>query len=151
RSSGFVPGAPFVRDFTFANHAFYGQDQLKIRKNLTLTLGLRWDYYAPANEAHSLELLPVIQNNNPTATLLSNATLDFSGNSVGRPFYNKDLNNFAPNIGLAWDVFGDGKTSLRAGYSIHYVYDENANLAYAYTATDPGLQRFSQQFTPAAT
>jgi hypothetical protein len=140
RTSGFVPGAPFVRDFTFSNHAFYGQDQWKIRKNLTLTLGLRWDYYAPANETNSLALQPLIQNNNPTATLLSNATLDFSGNSAGRPFYNKDLNNFAPNVGLAWDVFGDGKTSLRAGYSIHYVYDEAANLAYAYTATNPGLQ-----------
>ena len=39
RTSGFVPGAPWVRNFTYDNHALYAQDQWKIRKNLTLTGG----------------------------------------------------------------------------------------------------------------
>ena len=57
-------------------------------------------------------------------TLLSDATLNFAGNSVGRPFYKPDRKDFAPNIGLAWDINGKGKTVLRAGYGIHYVNDE---------------------------
>jgi outer membrane receptor protein involved in Fe transport len=146
RNSGFVPGAPWVRNFTYDNHAFYGEDRWRVLKRLTLTAGLRWDYYTPVNEVNSLELQPVVTNNNPVATLLSNATLNFSGNSVGSPLYQKSLKNFAPNAGIAWDVFGNGKTSIRAGYSIHYVDDQMIEVADGFTNTNPGLQAFPANF-----
>ncbi len=43
RTSGFVPGAPYLRNFIYDNHAFYGQDEWRLRKNLTFTAALRWD------------------------------------------------------------------------------------------------------------
>jgi outer membrane receptor protein involved in Fe transport len=146
RDSGFIPGAPWVRNFTYDNHALYAEDRWRVLKRLTLTLGLRWDYYTPVNEVNSLELQPVVANNNPVSTLLSDATLNFSGDSAGSPFYRKSLKNFAPNVGLAWDVFGNGKTSIRAGYSIHYVDDQMIEVADGFTNTNPGLQAFPANF-----
>ncbi len=147
RTSGFVPGAPYLRHWTFNNYAFYAMDQWKLAKRVTLTAGVRWDYYAPPNERDSLEAEPMLENGSAKTSLLDpNNSVNFVGNSVGRPYYNKDLNNFAPNVGLAWDVFGNGKTAMRAGYGIHYVSDENLTVAEAYTSTNPGLQGFNYQY-----
>jgi Carboxypeptidase regulatory-like domain len=148
RTSGFVPGANNLRHFLLSEYDFYGQDQWKVSRRLTLTLGMRWDLPTPADERDSLALLPVVQNNNIVQTLLSNATLNFAGRSVGRSWYNRDWHDFAPTVGLAWDVFGNGRTALRAGYSISYVNDQaivapenmvEANSGLQFTAADEGL------------
>ncbi|HYM13600.1 MAG TPA: TonB-dependent receptor [Bryobacterales bacterium] len=135
RTSGFVPGQQFQRHYSLNNYSFYGQDSWKVSRRLTLNLGLRWEYAGRFDERDGLMLSPIFSSIGVVNTLLSNATLDFAGHVVNRPLYNKDLNNFAPNIGIAFDPFGDGKTAIRAGYSINYVNDEairsndNATLA----------------------
>jgi len=58
--------------------------------------------------------------------------------AVGRPLYKRDRNNFGPNIGLAWDVFGNGRTSLRAGYSVAYANDNNINTVYSSISQNAG-------------
>jgi hypothetical protein len=140
RTSGFVPGAGSVRNFLFNEYDLYAQDSWKLLPHLTLNLGLRWDLPGVVDESNSLELLPLVQNNNPVQTLLSNATLNFAGASVGRPWYNRDYKNFAPNLGLAWDVFGNGKTAFRGGYAITYVNDQSIYAPETMTETNSGLQ-----------
>src|SRR5262249_5943054 len=78
-------------------------------------------------------------------TIFSNATLDFAGSAIGRPWYNKDLNNFAPNIGLAWKLSGSGATVFRAAYSISYVDDATIRGLDNNTDTNKGLQGVSSK------
>ena len=123
-TSGYVVGAPQNRNYNQNSWSFYGGDNWRLTPKLTVTYGLRWDYYSPVNERNGLGLLPVVPSgSNIDETLLGNATLDFAGGS-GRGFYNKIYSQFGPNIGIAWDPFGNGKTAVRAGYSINYANDE---------------------------
>jgi len=148
RTSGFVNGATNLKHFLFDQYGLFVQDRWKATSRLTATLGLRFDYFGPVDERDGLFLLPQLVNNDLVATLLSNATLDFAGSVNGRAWYKKEWNNFAPNIGLAYKVSGDGKTMLRAGYSISYVNDEhiaamrnsvNTNAGLTSAATGSGL------------
>ena len=139
RTSGFVNGAQNIRNWRYGTYAGFGHDQWKVMRRLTLTLGVRWDYFKPVDEANGLVLMPVLQNGNTIATLLSNASLDFAGSGTSRPIYNKDLNNFAPNVGFAWDVFGNGRTAVRGGFSINYVDDDNIAVVNNSAATNSGL------------
>lgn len=141
RTSGFVPNYGNRRHLQQDNYALYGTDSWKLSRRLTLTLGLRWDYYTPVDERDALALFPVLTDNNPIATVFNpNAVLDFAGNAVGRPWYKKDLNNFAPNIGLAWDPTGEGKWAIRGGYSIAYVNDNIIRSTDNSQSTNAGLQ-----------
>ncbi|MEO8025822.1 MAG: TonB-dependent receptor, partial [Bryobacteraceae bacterium] len=128
QNSGFVAGAPLVQNLRLNNHAAYVSDTWKFSPRLTLIGGVRWEYFSPVSERDGLLIQPTLINNNAAQTLTGDATLNFAG----RNLYNKDLNNFAPNVGFAWDVFGTGRTVVRGGYSIHFT---NADVLEAVLAT----------------
>jgi hypothetical protein len=143
QTSGFVPGAAYLRHFILNNYAVYIQDKWKALPRLSVTVGLRYELPGVVDETNSLELLPSVQGS-AVQTLLSNATLNFAGSSVGRPWYNRDFKEFAPSVGLAWDMFGDGKTAFRAAYSISYVNDQAIYAPESMVEANSGLQTLSQ-------
>ncbi|HEY7390354.1 MAG TPA: TonB-dependent receptor, partial [Bryobacteraceae bacterium] len=144
RTSGFVPGAAYLRHFLLNNYALYVQDKWKALPRLSVTLGLRYEIPGIVDESNSLELLPEIQGS-LSQTLLSNATLNFAGSSAGRSWYVRNWKEFAPSVGLAWDMFGDGKTAFRASYSISYVNDQAIVAPETATELNSGLQSISYQ------
>lgn len=139
-TSGFVNRAPHIENLSINNYSFYGSDAWKLRRNLTLTLGMRWEYVGRFNEKNGLILGPIVPSGQTAGqAMLSNANVNFIGGS-GQPVYAKDLDNFAPQAGIAWDPWGKGKSAFRAGFSMHYVNDEAIRAADNATSIMPGIQ-----------
>jgi hypothetical protein len=134
-TSGFVPGIPSIERYTLDNVATYIQDNWRLNPSFTVRAGLKWEYYSPLRERNNLGLLPTVTGS-ITETMLSPATtLTFAKGD----FYKKDLNNFGPTAGFAWDVTGDGRTAVRAGYSLSFVNEETVNVASGVGRGNAGL------------
>jgi hypothetical protein len=100
---------------------FFFQDDFKARNNLTLNLGVRWEYTSPVVEVNDR------QANFDIAT----GKEIFAGqNGAGRALYNSYYKGFEPRIGLAWTPKAfDGKFVVRAGYGItQYMEGTGSNL-----------------------
>jgi len=97
---------------------FFGQDDFKVRKNLTLNLGLRWSYFGPlySKENNMFAAVPGAGSSYLTGLAVR------KGNS-----WTAEKNNFSPEIGFAWspDRFGQ-KLVLRGGYGLNYNQEEIA-------------------------
>ncbi len=110
------------RHISNQGYALFVQDDWRIEPRLILNLGVRY------------ELNTVIKDsNNQLGNFLPATGLVQVGKGINAP-YNGDHNNFAPRIGLAWDIFGNGKTVFRAGTAL--VYEQlsyNVFLAYSNT------------------
>ncbi len=109
-----------VNSYSFAGNAynFFVQDDWRVRGNLTLNLGLRYEYTSPLSESHDRMVnLDVAPGFTAVAPVLPRASGPYTG-TFPATLVEPDRNNFAPRIGIAWKL---GKsTVLRSGYSIQY-------------------------------
>ncbi len=105
------PRPPIV---PFYPNKFFGafvQDDWRVRSNLTLNLGLRWEYDDVVADASNLH---------PCATLTTaDNTCSFVENILGT-HNGPDLKQFGPRVGFVWDPLKHGKTVFRGGYGIYY-------------------------------
>ncbi len=103
----------------------FAEDSYKIRPNITLELGLRYDYNNLITDADNrfVEFIPT------SVSLVQVGTNGFSEE------YRPDKKNFGPRVGIAWDPWGDGKTSVRTGYAI--LYDQPVSGIVTGMTTNP--------------
>ncbi len=145
----FVGTGQTARNFRAHDYSWYVQDDWKVTRRMTLNLGLRWDYMGPSTDTRNR-----LGNFDPS--LLDAATLATGGPGLrngfvlpaaadfgaikGTPgvsastFKDNDYNNFAPRIGFALDLFGNGRSALHGGYGMYFIRVSNQMLLQLITA-----------------
>jgi Carboxypeptidase regulatory-like domain/TonB dependent receptor len=101
-------GAAPQRNIHNWSEGLFIQDDWRVTKNLTLNMGLRFEYNSV-----------IKADGNLLGNFVPSIGLAQVGQQISRP-YNDDRTNFAPRLGFAWDPFGNGKTVVRGGVGLFY-------------------------------
>lgn len=113
----FFAGTPFKSSVEVGNpslqlhnwaYSLFAQDDWRVTKNLTINLGVRYEYSSVPQEAHNL-----LGNFDPSVGLVQ------VGHQISS-LYNPDHTNFGPRFGFAWDILGNNRTVLRGGGGLIY-------------------------------
>jgi len=134
--AAFLANTPSQVQFTFGVPRFHGktwntaafvQDDFKVRPNLILNLGLRYEYYSVFRDKEGF----LVNAGNPS-NAFANPPIYRSPDS----FYNPDKNNFLPRFGFAWSPGSGGKNVVRGGFGMT-VAPFNLRNFYTLAAYDP--------------
>ena len=153
----FTQGSNVVRKhLTYPIYSPYAEDQWKILPKLTLTLGVRYNFmpFANAAQGYATAFQPSAYNpaNTPAEVLASGVIVPgptwnpvngyiYNGfNGVPSNLSSAHENYVSPSVGFAWDMFGDGKSSLRGGYSINYLKSGSSSDCEANCVGLPAVQ-----------
>jgi len=161
------PSTNLYNHIRWRDYEFYVADNWKMRRNLTVDVGLRYSILNPPfNPSNAVSNFipslynPALGSNGcngvwvaPGTNFCTQANSFYGTNFVpGIPGPNKYLqdtkkNMFAPRIGISWDPKGDGNTAVRAGFGIFYQRDRTSAIGYAMTNNVPFVLSASENRT----
>jgi hypothetical protein len=152
---GFGPSA---WDMASMNYGFFGEDHWKVSPRLTVDVGLRYDYESLPAPYSSLvtasgNFTPYLASTNGLCAVYAGPgacpTLAAQANITNHPSQKTD---FGPRVGLAWDPYGDGKTTVRLGYGLYFGPITNGVLLNNLLNTGSPLGQYtSSTFSPNST
>jgi hypothetical protein len=128
------PGTRFNYDARYPEYDFFAQDSWKVRPNLTIDYGVRWEMRLSPRAPNNIVLRPAQRlalGEPPTNTFR------FEEGKL----YDDSLFQFAPTVGFAWDPFGNGKTSIRGNYRLAYDRTNTFLFSSFIFQSAPGLTR----------
>jgi hypothetical protein len=135
----------FSRSNRYNDGAAFIQDTWRVRPRITLNLGLRWEYYGVQHDKTSSNDANFVLG--PGSNIYQQVQNGFVVNGSSLPggrLWAPQYDNFGPRIGFAYDIFGDGRTSLRGGYGI--AYERNfGNVTYNVIQNPPNYAVLSVQ------
>jgi len=154
----YLPGEYKARVWKSREQYYYFKDDWRVSRNVTLNLGVRYEYYQPAYDKNGKTAGVVggvaglygISGTDASALFRPGATggsltnIELIGPKTSKPdarLFQPDRNNFAPAIGLSWGIpwFGANKTIFRAGYSIGYERN-SLRVIDVFSGDQPGLR-----------
>ena len=123
--SEFDQSLPVVNWYRYINYELYVQDTYRISSRLSINAGLRWEPYIPPVDTRRYGTLfdqaafnagqhSKVYPNGPAGELY------YGDPGVPPTFYNRQMANFSPRLGLVWNLHGDGRDTLRVGGAILY-------------------------------
>lgn len=123
-------GTGRVRNLDFADYAGFFQDDWRVRSNLVLNLGLRWEFFGSPTEQGGFQ--GTVEQ---AAAITPAAQIADLRVARAESWFRNDLNNLAPRFGFAWDPFKDGKLAIRGAYGIFFdrIIGATANVVDANT------------------
>ena len=115
-------GSPnFSRSNRYNDGSLFFQDNWKLARRLNVNLGLRWEYYGVQHDKNSAnDANLVLGSGSNLFQQMANAYVANGRNLPDGRMWNPNWHQLGPRIGFAYDLTGDGKTSLRGGYGISY-------------------------------
>jgi hypothetical protein len=101
-------------------YSAFAQDDWRILRNLTLNIGLRWDVQTPPTDPQNKESTFVAGKQSTVNPLMPNGELVVGDAGVTRGTVPIRFQHFSPRLGLAWDPYGNGRTSVRASAGLFW-------------------------------
>ncbi len=130
-ANSYIPSNTYIRGERMHQYNSYIQDQWKAARNLTVSLGLRWEFNPPGTEANGLIFKPNVRPDQWSP----NAPVTYS--QASQFWDRKNLDVFGPRVGIAWNPLPGDRTVVRAGYGI-YNDTFNTYQLVPFTGATPG-------------